>query len=96
MTRIKSLCLLMRMKGLRKQNALPGARDYQDICPAGLGGLEQRDYPLLLNFAALDTTNRTHLSEDRPSLYHLLSAQTDQASNMTSYLYMVYLITVEE
>lgn len=55
--------------------------------PAGWEGAEQRGCPSLPHFAALHTTNSARLSEGRPSLYQVLSAQIYQAGNMTSYLY---------
>lgn len=76
----------MKIWELREQNPLSGAKGCQDICPAGWEGPGQKGYPLLLNFAALHTPNSAHLSEDRLSLYRLLSAQIYQAVNMTSYL----------
>lgn len=62
MTETKNLCWLMKMWESGEQNPLSGAKGCQDICPAGWGGPGQRDYSLLLNFAALDTANSAHLS----------------------------------
>lgn len=68
MTGTKNLCWLVKIWGLREQNPLSGAKGCQEICPPGWRGPGQRDYPSLLNFAALDTTNSACMSEDRSSL----------------------------
>lgn len=76
MTETKNLCWLMKMWGPREQNPLSGAKGCQDICPAGWGVPGQRDYSLLLNFAALDTANSAHLSRGR-TVFVLVTACSD-------------------